>query len=80
LYRATAHVSLYVVIGHWDSGHGEPYWSHDAERSLGIREARKFQPTHWMPLPEYPEATEHEPAHSIEQLNRAGQSKFHRER
>lgn len=33
-----------------------PYWSHDVERLSGKADARKNPPTHWMPLPEPPEA------------------------
>lgn len=28
-----------------------PYWSGDTDRWIGVRETRKNQPTHWMPLP-----------------------------
>jgi hypothetical protein len=59
LFRPTAFCALHIVIGSWnaDSRHDHPkaYWSHDAEHELGTKEARKFQPTHWMPLPAYPD-------------------------
>jgi regulator of replication initiation timing len=33
-----------------------PHWSGDSDRLFGLREARKLQPTHWMPIPAAPEA------------------------
>jgi len=49
------------VCGSWDieryATKPKPHWTHDNERSNGIRETRANQPTHWMPLPA-PPATE----------------------
>jgi len=49
-----------VVRGKWDdcryARNPKPYWSHDRERIFGTRETRDDQPTHWMPLPEAPNA------------------------
>jgi hypothetical protein len=33
-----------------------PHWSGDTDRTYGLRETRKLQPTHWMPIPAAPEA------------------------
>ena len=37
------------------------YWEHDQERIWGTRDARANAPSHWMPLPEPPDATEQKP-------------------
>jgi hypothetical protein len=59
LFRPTAFCTCHIVIGLWNEDtrhdHPKPYWSHDAEHELGTKEARKFQPSHWMPLPEHPQ-------------------------
>lgn len=49
-----------VVMANWrmDSYavRPKPYWSFNDERTYGTRMVRMCQPTHWMPLPEGPEA------------------------
>ena len=45
---------------HWDTNqharNPRPYWTHWGERIWGTRWVREDQPTHWMPLPEAPNA------------------------
>ena len=49
-----------VVRGCWnDCKHAtnpRPYWTHDRELLYGVLNTRNDQPTHWMPLPERPNA------------------------
>jgi|GEM_PF-2459301 len=49
-----------AVRGKWNADQyarvPRPYWSNDRERTFGTRETRDDQPTHWMPLPEAPNA------------------------
>lgn len=49
-----------VVRGRWSdeiyARYPKPYWTHDRERLFGVHETREDQPTHWMPLPEAPNA------------------------
>lgn len=42
-----------IVCGYWRRNWGEPYWAHDAHV---VDDARWFPPTHWMPLPDPPDA------------------------
>ena len=52
----------HVVIGSWDdaqySRRPRPYWTSDGARIWGVRWSRDNQPTHWMPLPQPPQAVE----------------------
>lgn len=47
-----------VMRGRWNNDayatKPRPYWRHDLEPLYGTREVRKYQPTHWMPLPPPP--------------------------
>lgn len=43
-----------VVVGRWNDRDIKPYFTNDCERLYGVRNTRKHQPTHWMPLPEPP--------------------------
>lgn len=42
------------ICGEWRMNRGEPYWTHDAERLYGMKDARDHPPTHWIPLPDLP--------------------------
>lgn len=52
------------VIGRWNNDSyakkPRPYWTHDLERLTTVYGTRSNQPTHWMPLPEPPEAIREE--------------------
>jgi len=51
LYRPSTRVeSARVVMGWYRGANKRPYWTHDLEAMLGIREARRHQPTHWCPI------------------------------
>jgi hypothetical protein len=51
LYRPSSPVeSARVVLGWYAASSKRPYWTHDLEAMLGIREARRHQPTHWCPV------------------------------
>jgi hypothetical protein len=54
LYRPSAPKAT-VVMGWYCSANKRPYWTHDLESLLGIKEARRHQPTHWCPI--YPPLT-----------------------
>lgn len=41
-----------LICGEWRMDRGEPYWTHDAERIYGTKDARKNPPTHWARLPD----------------------------
>ena len=47
-----------VLCGSWNGDeyakNPRPYWDNDKSRIMGALHTRKFQPTHWMPLPEPP--------------------------
>lgn len=47
----------YIVFGKWDrdeySKKPRPYWNHDLSFA-GKTAVRANQPTHWMPVPEWP--------------------------
>jgi hypothetical protein len=49
-----------IIRGKWsDEQYAKtprPYWRHDKTDLYGIRDTRDDQPTHWMPLPNPPEA------------------------
>lgn len=46
------------MIGEWDpdkyAAKPRPYWHRADGRLVGVSDTRKFQPTHWMPLPSAP--------------------------
>lgn len=58
LFDTPIFTDINVAIGKWKddryASNPRPYWTHDRERSVGTRETRKNQPTHWMPLPSGP--------------------------
>lgn len=60
LFRPSQYPSATVVAGNFDSDRyaskPRPYWTHDLEILWSRTEARKCQPTHWMPLPKPPSA------------------------
>jgi len=58
LYRPSDCDWARVVVGLWEDDRyavkPKPYWRHGKQHFTGIREARVYQPTHWMPLPGAP--------------------------
>lgn len=59
LYRGdTFYEWAKIVTGKWDddrfSEKPRPYWTHYKKYLTGTTEVRKYQPTHWMPLPDPP--------------------------
>ena len=54
-----------VVCGEWNDDRyarkPRPYWGHDLDRVFGLINARTVPPTHWMLIPDFPNAPEQRP-------------------
>jgi len=57
-YETCIFTNIFSACGKWNddqySNNPKPYWTHDMEKILGVRETRGQQPIAWMPLPEAP--------------------------
>ena len=58
LYRPLAWPWARITIGSWNADgyrkNPRPYWKMD-RLDVSVAQMRKWEPTHWMPLPEPPE-------------------------